>query len=78
MSPSLFLGIVLPPSRQSAARPSLLLASHDEMRAVLRCGNITAEELEVHENSIRGWNVSSAVLHLTEQQLGALIERGRG
>ena len=31
-----------------------------------------------HESSIRRWGVSSAVLNLTDRQLAALIERGRG
>jgi hypothetical protein len=66
------------PDGRTRIGPWLLLDSHEEVRAILRWGNITAEELEVHENSIRRWSVSSAVLHLTEQQLGALIERGRG
>jgi hypothetical protein len=64
--------------RQDTHRPWLLLDSHDEVRAILRWGNISAEELAEHEGSIRRWGVSSAVLNLTDQQLAALIERGRG
>ena len=49
----------------------VLLNSHDEVRAILRWGNITAEELAKHENSIRRWGISSAVLNLTDRQLAA-------
>ena len=31
----------------------------------------TAEELAKHENSIRRWGISSAVLNLTDRQLAA-------
>jgi hypothetical protein len=58
--------------------PWLLFDSHEEVRAMLRWGNITEEELGEHESSIRRWGVSSAVLHLTDRQLAELIERGRG
>lgn len=57
--------------------PWLLLDSHDEVRAILRWGNVSAAELEEHESSIRRWNVSSVSLDLTERQMAALIERGR-
>jgi hypothetical protein len=66
------------PDGMTRIGPWLLLDSHDEVRAILRWGNISAEELARHEDSIRKWNVSSAVLNLTDQQLAALIERGRG
>jgi hypothetical protein len=52
--------------------------NHDEVRAVLRWGNVSAEELEEHESSIRRWGVSSVGLELTEKQIADLIERGRG
>jgi hypothetical protein len=48
------------------------------VRAILRWGNLAAEELAERENSIRRLGVSSAVLHVTDRQLAALIERGRG
>ena len=66
------------PDGKTRIGPWLLLDSHDEVRAILRWGNISAEELAEHESSIRRWGVSSAVLNLTDQQLAALIERGRG
>jgi hypothetical protein len=66
------------PDGKTRIGPWLLLNNHDEVRAILRWGNITAEELAEHENSIRRWGVSSAVLNLTDRQLAALIERGRG
>jgi hypothetical protein len=63
------------------ARPASGLGSYWTARrkcAILRWGNIIAEELAEHESSIRRWGVSSAVLHLTDRQLAALIERGLG
>jgi hypothetical protein len=48
------------------------------VRAILRWGNISDGELADHENNIRRWGVSSVGLNLTERQLAALIERGRG
>jgi hypothetical protein len=56
----------------------LLLRSYDKVRAILRWGNVTDEELAEHESSIKRWGVSSAVLNLTDRQLAELIERGRG
>jgi hypothetical protein len=56
----------------------LLPDSHEEVRAILLWGNITDQELAEHESSIRRWGVSSAFLNLTDRQLVALIERGRG
>jgi hypothetical protein len=66
------------PDGQTRIGPWLLLDSHDEVRAILRWGNVSAAELEEHESSIRRWNVSSVSLDLTERQMAALIERGRG
>jgi hypothetical protein len=66
------------PDGKTRIGPWLLLNSHDEVRAILRWGNITDEELAEHESSIRRWGVSSAVLNLTDRQLATLIERGRG
>jgi hypothetical protein len=66
------------PDGKTGIGPWLLLDSHDAVRAILRWGNISDKELAAHENSIRRWGVSSAVLDLTERQLAALIERGRG
>jgi hypothetical protein len=66
------------PDGKTQVGPWLLLDSHDEVRAILRWGNISAEELARHEDSIKKWGVSSSVLELTEKQLAALIERGRG
>jgi hypothetical protein len=56
----------------------LLLDNHDEVRAILQWGNVSADELAEHESSLRRWNVSSVGLDLTEMQIAALIERGRG
>jgi hypothetical protein len=53
------------PDGKTRIGPWLLLDSHEEVRAILRWGNITAEELAEHENNIRRWGVSSAVLNLT-------------
>jgi hypothetical protein len=66
------------PNGKTRIGPWLLLDSHDEVRAILRWGNIADEELAEHESSIRRWGVSSAVLNLTDRQLAALIQRGRG
>jgi hypothetical protein len=66
------------PDGRTRIGPWLLMDSHDEVRAVLRWGKISAEELAEHEKSIRRWGVSSAVLDLSERQLAALIKRGRG
>jgi hypothetical protein len=66
------------PDGKTGIGPWLLLDSHDEVRAILSWGNITADEMAGHENNIRRWGVSSAVLNLTDRQLAALIERGRG
>jgi hypothetical protein len=66
------------PDGKTRNGPWLLLDSHDEVRAILRWGDITAEELTSHENSIRCWGVSSAVLNLTDKQLVAFIERDCG
>ena len=66
------------PDGKTRVGPWLLLNSHDEVRAILRWGNVSDEELAERESSIRRWGVSSAVLNLTERQLAELIERGRG
>jgi hypothetical protein len=66
------------PDGRTRIGPWLLLDSPDEVRAILRWGNIADEELAEHESSIRRWGVSSAVLNLTDRQLAALIQRGRG
>jgi len=66
------------PDGQTRIGPWLLLDNHYEVRAILRWGNVTVDDLTEHESSIRRWGVSSAVLNLTDQQLAALIERGRG
>ena len=66
------------PDGKTGIGPWLLLNSHDEVRAILSWANITDEDLAEHESSIRRWGVSSAVLNLTDRQLAALIERGRG
>ena len=64
------------PDGKTRVGPWLLLNSHDEVRAILRWGNVSDEELAERESSIRRWGVSSAVLNLTERQLAELIERG--
>jgi hypothetical protein len=66
------------PDGKTRVGPWLLLDGPEEVRAILRWGNITDEELAEHEINIRRWGVSSAVLNLTDRQLAALIERGRG
>jgi hypothetical protein len=66
------------PDGRTRLGPWLLLDSHDEVRAILRWGNVSADELAEHESSMRRWNVSSVGLDLTELQIAALIERGRG
>jgi hypothetical protein len=66
------------PDGKTRIGPWLLLESHDQVSAILRWGNINDEELSEHENSIRRWGVSSAILNLTDRQFAALIQRGRG
>ena len=66
------------PDGRTRIGPWLLMDNHDQVRAILRWGNVSAEELEEHESSIRRWGVSSVGLDLTEKQLDDLIERGRG
>jgi hypothetical protein len=66
------------PDGKTRIGPWLLLDSHEEVRAILRWGNITDEELAEHESSVSRRGASSAVLNLTDRQLAALIERGRG
>lgn len=55
------------PDGKTGIGPWLLLNSHDEVRAILRWGNITDEELAEHDSSIRRWGVSSAVHHSVDQ-----------
>jgi hypothetical protein len=55
------------PDEKTRVGPWLLLDSHDEVRAILRWGNVTNEELAEHEINIRRWGVSSAVLNLTDR-----------
>jgi hypothetical protein len=66
------------PDGKTRIGPWLLLDGPEEVRAVLQGGNVSAEELSEHESSIRRWGVSSVPVDLTERQLAALIERGRG
>jgi hypothetical protein len=66
------------PDGRTRIRPWLLLDGHDEVLAILRWGNISAFDLAEHESSLRRWNVSSVALDLSETQIAALIERGRG
>jgi hypothetical protein len=66
------------PDGKTRIGPWLLLDSHDGVRAILRWGNISVEEMEQHEKSIRCWSSNSAVLELSDAQLAGLIERGRG
>ena len=66
------------PDSKTRIGPWLLFDSHDEVRETLCWANITVEELEEHESAIRRWGCSSAVVDLTDKQLAALIERGRG
>lgn len=58
--------------------PWLLFDTHDEVREILRWGNITPEELAEHESSIRRWGTSSAWVELTDSQFAALLKRGIG
>ena len=41
-------------------------------------GRHLCRRVREHESSLRRWNFSSAVLHLTEPKYRVLIERGRG
>ena len=66
------------PDGKTRIGPWLLLDGPEEVRAVLRWGNVSNEELAEHESSIRRWGVSTVPLELTERQLAALTERGRG
>jgi hypothetical protein len=66
------------PDGRTRIGPWLLLDGHEEVLAILQWGNISAEDLTEHESSLRRWNVSSVALDLTETQIAALIERGRG
>jgi hypothetical protein len=61
---------------KDAHRSWFLLDSHDEVLAILRCGDVTTEELEEHESTLRRWGCSSVVLMLTDAKVAALIERG--
>ena len=74
IGPSDFIG----PDGRTRIGPWLLFDSHEEVLEILRWGDISADELEEHESSLRRWNFSSAVLHLTEPKYRVLIERGRG
>ena len=62
-------------SRKSFCRYQLL---DDEVRAILRWGNVSASEMEEHESSIGRWGVSSVGMELTDKHIAALKERGRG
>jgi hypothetical protein len=66
------------PDGRTRIGPWLLFDSHKEVLEILRWGDISADELEEHQSSLRRWNFSSAVLHLTEPKYRVLIERGRG
>jgi hypothetical protein len=65
------------PDNNTRIGPWLLLDSHDEARAILRWGNISADEITEHESSIRRWSTSSVGLEITERQLAQLVERGK-
>jgi hypothetical protein len=66
------------PDGKTRIGPWLLLEGPEEVRAILRRGNVSAEELAEHDSSIRRWGVSTVPLELTVRQVTALIERGRG
>ena len=66
------------PDGRTRIGPWLLLDSHDEVLAILRRGNVSAEQLAEHESCMRRWGVSSVALDLSEGQLAALIKRGQG
>jgi hypothetical protein len=65
------------PDGRTRIGPWLLLDSHEEVRAILRWGHATPEEMREHENSMRSWSVSSVALQLDERQYAVLVERGK-
>jgi hypothetical protein len=65
------------PDGRTRIAPWLLLDSAEEVRAILRWGNTTTDDMEGHEKDIRRWSCSSVGVEITERQLATLIERGR-
>jgi hypothetical protein len=66
------------PDGRARIGPWLLMNSHDEVRAVLRWGDASAEEMMEHESSIRRWGVSSVALQLNDHKYAELVKRGNG
>jgi hypothetical protein len=66
------------PDGQTRLGPWLLLDSHDEVRQILRWGDVTDTDLAEHETNIGRWGTSTVVLMLSDRQLNQLMERGQG
>jgi hypothetical protein len=66
------------PDNRTRFGPWLLLDTHEDARAILRWGNVSAEKLAEHESHIECWGTSSVALELTDRQLAQLVERGKG
>gem|GEM_PF-6823605 len=63
---------------QTRIGPWILLDTHEEVLEILRWGEITEEELEDHNRSIRRWGFSSAELLLTDAKRAQLLRRAIG
>jgi hypothetical protein len=66
------------PDGRTRIVPWLLLDGPEDVLAILRWGHVNAEALAEHEECFRRWNVSSVPMELSERQLAALVDRGRG
>jgi hypothetical protein len=66
------------PDGQTRVGPWLLFDSGNEVKAILRWGGITPDQLAEYENDIRRWNFSSVRLDLSAAQMRSLIRRGIG
>ena len=66
------------PDNNTRVGPWLVLDTHHEVCAILRWGNISADEMTEHESSIRCLNTSSVGFELTGHQLAQLRERAKG
>jgi hypothetical protein len=65
------------PDNKTRIGPWLLFDNHEQARAILHWGRISANDMAEHDSSIRRWSTSSVGLEITERQLAQLIERGK-
>ena len=66
------------PDGRTRVGPWLLFENDDEVVKILRWGAISDDDLKEYHRDIKRWGCSSVNLMLTNAQLAALIERGRG